>query len=153
MISTVPTIVVLTPLFCMLQPSPTQLFIATVSSTSHTPVRWSVSPSVGSVSAAGWYTAPPTMTSRQRVTLTATSVADASKTATEDMTLNPPLAVSLSPATVTLYAGQTQQFNATVSNISNTTVLWLGQRCRLVHGSAHDDEHTDSDADERRRFR
>src|SRR5580700_1404562 len=38
--------------------------------------------------------------------------------------LQPPVAVSVSPATATLYGGQTQQFTATVTNTSNTAVTW-----------------------------
>jgi hypothetical protein len=38
--------------------------------------------------------------------------------------LQPPVAVSVSPATATLYGGQTQQFTATVINTSNTAVTW-----------------------------
>ncbi len=34
------------------------------------------------------------------------------------------LTLSLSPSTVALYSGQTQQFTATVSNASNTSVTW-----------------------------
>jgi RHS repeat-associated protein len=38
--------------------------------------------------------------------------------------LQPPVTVSVTPATATLYGGQTQQFTATVANTSNTAVTW-----------------------------
>lgn len=38
--------------------------------------------------------------------------------------LQPPVAVSVTPSTATLYGGQTQQFTATVTNTSNTAVTW-----------------------------
>jgi RHS repeat-associated protein len=38
--------------------------------------------------------------------------------------LQPPVAVSVTPTTATLYGGQTQQFTATVTNTSNTAVTW-----------------------------
>src|SRR5580693_2541234 len=38
--------------------------------------------------------------------------------------IQPPVTVSVSPATATLYGGQTQQFTATVTNTSNTAVTW-----------------------------
>jgi RHS repeat-associated protein len=38
--------------------------------------------------------------------------------------LQPPVSVSVTPTTATLYGGQTQQFNATVANSTNTAVTW-----------------------------
>jgi RHS repeat-associated protein len=38
--------------------------------------------------------------------------------------LQPPVTVSVTPASATLYGGQTQQFTATVNNTSNTAVIW-----------------------------
>jgi hypothetical protein len=35
-----------------------------------------------------------------------------------------PVTVSVTPATATLYGGQTQQFTASVTNTSNTAVTW-----------------------------
>jgi hypothetical protein len=39
-------------------------------------------------------------------------------------TVNPPVAVAVTPATASLYASQTQQFTATVTNAGNTAVTW-----------------------------
>jgi hypothetical protein len=54
----------------------------------------------------------------------ATSVADATKSATAAVTLYPPLAVTMIPGTTTLYGSQAQQFSATVANAANTEVTW-----------------------------
>ncbi|MGH9718800.1 MAG: Ig-like domain-containing protein [Bryobacteraceae bacterium] len=59
----------------------TQQFTATVTVTggASTAVNWTISPSVGSVSASGLYTAPSPIASNQTITVTATSVFDTSK--------------------------------------------------------------------------
>jgi hypothetical protein len=68
-----------------------QQFTATVSGTSNTAVNWSMNPSVGTLTANGLYTAPypGLISSSQTVTITATSVADPTKSATATVTLNP----------------------------------------------------------------
>jgi len=101
-----------------------QQFSATVSNTSNTAVTWSISPSTGTISSSGLYSAPASITSQQTVTVKATSQADATKSATATVTLMPPVSVSISPTSASLYPGQTQQFTATVSNTSNTAVNW-----------------------------
>jgi hypothetical protein len=80
--------VAVTPASVTLKSSQTQQFTATVSNASNTAVTWTLSPNVGSLSAAGLYTAPPTISTPQTVTLTATSVADATKTATATVSLS-----------------------------------------------------------------
>ena len=119
-----PTIA-LTPSSATLTSSQTHAFTATVSGTSNTAVTWSVSPSIGSISAAGLYTAPASITSAQMVTVSATSVADSSVAASASVSLAPPVSVALTPGSVTLAPSQTQAFTATVANTSNTTVTWL----------------------------
>ena len=69
-----PTIA-LTPTTGTVTASQTQAFAATVSGASNSGVSWSLNPTVGSISAAGLYTAPASITFAQTVTLTATSVA------------------------------------------------------------------------------
>jgi hypothetical protein len=102
-----------------------QQFAANVTGTLNTAVTWSISPSaVGTVSTAGLYTAPATVSTQQIVTVTATSVDDTSKAASATVTLNPPVAVSITPAVSMLGQSQTQQFTATVANTSNTAVTW-----------------------------
>jgi hypothetical protein len=100
----------------------TQPFSATVSNASNTSVTWSATG--GTISSSGLYTAP-TVTSNTTATVTATSVADATKwaSATVSITANA-VTVSISPTSATLGSGGTQQFSAAVSNTSNTSVTW-----------------------------
>jgi len=102
----------------------TQRFSAAVTGTTNTAVTWSVNPAVGSVSSGGLYTAPGTLGSPQTVTVTAASVQDPTKSATANVTVTPAVTVTVSPGTVTLGVGQTQQFTATVTGTTNTAVTW-----------------------------
>jgi len=112
-----------TPATATLYPAQKQQFTATVTNASNTAVTWSVS-GAGTISSSGLYTAPSSVTTQQTVTITATSQADSTKSASATITLMPPVSVSVTPATATLYPAQTQQFTATVSNTSNTAVTW-----------------------------
>jgi hypothetical protein len=104
--------------------SGTQQFTAVVSNTSNPAVTWSVTPSAGTITASGLYTAPATLSGAQTVTVTATSVADATKTSSAVVALTVPVSVTVSPGTATMGASGTQQFTAVVSNTSNTAVTW-----------------------------
>jgi hypothetical protein len=66
----------------------TQQFSATVTGTTNQNVAWSISPSVGTISATGLYTAPGVLTSIQPITVTATSAQDGTRfgTATVNLT-------------------------------------------------------------------
>ena len=107
-----------------------QQFTATVTGTSNTAVSWSVAGSgcsgsaCGTISTSGLYTAPSTIPSPPQVSVTATSVADPTKSATASVTVIPPVAVTISPTTVQLLTGGHQQFTATVTGTSNTAVSW-----------------------------
>lgn len=57
-------------------------------------------------------------------TITARSVADPTKTGTTSVTVLPPVAVSITPTSVTLPQGGQQQFTASVANHPNQTVSW-----------------------------
>ena len=172
----------------------TQQFTASVDEPGKEAVTWSISPSVGTISSTGLYTAPATISKQQTVIVTATNKVETDKfasatvtlkpkatpvitwatpapitygtplsstqldatanvpgsfvytpaagtelasgshilsvtftptntaeynTATDSVTLtvnNPPVSVTVTPATATLYAGQTQQFTSSVSN-------------------------------------
>jgi hypothetical protein len=74
--------------------------------------------------AAATYFAPAPISTAQTVTLTATSVYDNSKAASAQISLVPSVAMSVSPATVSLYAFRTQQFAATVSYSPGGAVSW-----------------------------
>jgi hypothetical protein len=101
-----------------LTPSQTQAFTATVANTTNTAVTWSLSPAVGSISAAGLYTAPATITTAQTVTVTATSVANTAASATAT--------VSLALPTPTLSINATSiPFGSVVVNTTSTQELTL----------------------------
>ena len=100
----------------------TQSFTATVSGTANTSVTWSVSPGVGTVTSAGVYTAPAIVLTTQSVVVSATSVADGSRSASVTINLTPISVSGLAAASLT--AGQTQQFAAIVSGTTNTAVNW-----------------------------
>ncbi|MBZ5607240.1 MAG: DUF2341 domain-containing protein [Acidobacteriia bacterium] len=84
-----PVAVSVTPPAATLYGGQTQQFTATVSNTSNTAVTWALSPNTGTISAAGQYIAPATITTQLTVTVTAASVADATKSATATITLVP----------------------------------------------------------------
>ena len=122
-----PVKVALTPLSVSLQPSQNQTFTATVSGTSNTGVTWSVSPNLGGLAGSAStlvYFAPNTAPTTQTVTITATSMADPSKTATAVITLLQAITVSLSPSTASLTPSGTQQFTPTVLGTNQTAVTW-----------------------------
>jgi hypothetical protein len=66
----------------------TQQFTATVSNTTNTAVTWSISPSVGTISTTGFYTAPSTIGGTQPVTVTAVSQSDGVSAGTAAITLS-----------------------------------------------------------------
>jgi hypothetical protein len=119
-----PVTISMTPISATLAPSQAEAFSATVANTTDTAVTWSISPSVGSISAAGVYTAPASVTSAQTVSVTATSVANTAKAAKAVISLTPPISVSITPTTASLYASQTEAFSAAVANTTNTAVTW-----------------------------
>jgi RHS repeat-associated protein len=67
-----------------------QTFNATVSNSSNTAVTWSISPAgTGTITSGGLYTAPSTVAGQQTITVTATSLADTSKSASAALLLVP----------------------------------------------------------------
>ena len=116
-----------TPSQVSLSQSGSQQFTASVPGSRAPSVKWSVSPAVGTISAAGLYTAPASITTAQTVTVTATSTANRGQTAHATVSLTAPAAavkVAVSPASASLSASQSQQFTATVTGASNTAVTW-----------------------------
>jgi predicted dienelactone hydrolase len=117
-------------------------FTATVlNDASNSGVTWSLtqsgaacSPGCGTVSPIGTasgevmtYTAPSTVPTNPAVTLTATSVADATRSGSATLTITPPpISVSVDPKSVRLGITSTQQFVATVkSDSENKGVTWV----------------------------
>jgi hypothetical protein len=119
--------VVVSPANAQLQAGMSQQFTASVQNSSNAAVNWSVdnvaggNSSLGSISSAGMYTAPAGAGNH---TVTATSAADSSRSATAQVTVTAPVALSISPANVTIPGGSQQQFLASVGNTSNHAVSW-----------------------------
>jgi hypothetical protein len=94
-----------------------QQFTATVTGTANTAVTWSAT--AGSINANGLYTAP-TVTSQTNATVTATSVADATKSASAAVTINP-VAQALQITTGALPQGQQGSVYSAVFNATGGT--------------------------------
>ncbi len=107
--------------------SQTKQFSATVTGNANTAVTWSMTPSAGSL-VNGLYTAPAVINGPLLITVTATSVADATKSASATVTLVPPagggVSVGVSPPSAALTALKSAQFTALVTGSANTSVTW-----------------------------
>ena len=108
----------------------TQAFQASVANAgSNTAVTWKVNniiggnATVGTISAAGLYTAPATIPTPPTVTVTAVAAADPTRTGFATVTVAN-ITVSVSPASTSLATGATQSFIASVQNTANIAVTW-----------------------------
>jgi hypothetical protein len=106
-------------------------FSGTVRNSSNTGVVWQVNgtvggnATVGTITAAGLYSAPSAVPNPSTVTVTAVSDADSTKSASAVVTVTPPqVTISISPASVAVQPGAAQQLTASVSNAANTGVIW-----------------------------
>ncbi|MDP2816444.1 MAG: MBL fold metallo-hydrolase [Rectinemataceae bacterium] len=99
----------------------TKQFAATVVGSTTTSVTWTCTG--GSITNTGLYTAPSIA---GNYTVTAVSVADATKSASAAVTVTPmaTVSVAINPTSASLLAAGKQQFTATVSNTNNTSVTW-----------------------------
>jgi hypothetical protein len=123
------TVVVPSAVAVSLTPSPatvyacqTVQFTPHVTNATNAAVTWSIQEGTagGAVSATGLYTAPSTPGTYHVV---ATSVQDPTRTAVVAVTVSQHvLSVAVSPASVTLSPGQSQQFSATVTTTCGATV-------------------------------
>jgi hypothetical protein len=109
-----PTVSVsVTPATATLGPSESKQLTASVSGTWNNAVTWSVIPTgMGSITSAGVYTAPSTVTASTSVTIMAASVANPGTVGAATLTLLPTSAtvpVAVTPSTVSLTNGQTQK--------------------------------------------
>jgi uncharacterized protein YjdB len=105
----------------------TKQFTATVTGTNTKTVTWSVQEGVtgGTVNSGGGYTAPALPGTFHVV---ATSTVDTSKSASAEVTVAyPPVAITISPTSVTVAPGAIYKFTANVSNTANTAVSWSVQ--------------------------
>ena len=96
-----------------------QQFTASVSGSSNTAVTWSASG--GTITTSGLYVAP---SAAGTYTVTATSAADSTKSASAVVTVAQTVAISVSPGAASIQSGAQQQFTAFVSGTSNTAVTW-----------------------------
>jgi hypothetical protein len=103
-----------------------QQFTATVAGTSNTAVTWSTSPSLGTLTADGLYTAP-VISSSQTVTITATSVADSTKSAIATVTLTPTVTTGIAGFVgldTTIQGNWKGVYGADGYNVINNTVAY-----------------------------
>ena len=110
--------------------SNSQAFVATVVGTVNTAVSWSINnivggdASVGTITAAGVYTAPAAMPASSTVTVRANSAASPGTIGQASVTLLAPMTVTVSPPAATVALGKTQPFVSTVTGNANTAVTW-----------------------------
>ncbi|MGA8890113.1 MAG: Ig-like domain-containing protein [Anaeromyxobacteraceae bacterium] len=128
-VTTGPQVVVtVSPHTASIVPGATWQFSASVTATNDSAVVWSVAEvGGGTVSATGLYTAPATGGTYH---VTATARADGSKSDQAVVTVSEPpgpppaVAVTISPRTAYMAAGETYQFAATVTGAGDTSVTW-----------------------------
>jgi hypothetical protein len=140
-----PVSVAVSPLSTSMTNGQAQQFTASVTGSANTAVNWSVTPALGAITTAGNYTAPTSIISQQKVTVSAVSVADSTKSASAAITLTPaantfaPIRVNAGGPSYT--DGQGQLWAAdiafsggstwgTTNQISKTTNPALYQTCR-----------------------
>lgn len=137
------TLVVATAVLLSISPSsaavPTasaDTFTATVTGTSNTAVAWSLTgtgcngASCGTLATSSLravYSAPNVAPSPASINVVATSIADASKTASANVTIVPVVVVTVTPANTSVVTGASQQLNASVVGTSNAAVTWTVQ--------------------------
>jgi hypothetical protein len=107
------------PASVTLKPSQTQVFYVSNAKGTY---DWSINPSVGSISSAGLYTAPASITAVTTVTVDAVESGHPELSAT--VTLMPQVGISVSPTWISLTNGQSAAFTANISGASNTAVTW-----------------------------
>jgi hypothetical protein len=122
-----------------------QTLTATVTNTTDTSVAWSVnnipggSPSLGTITAAGVYTAPADLSSPVIVQVTATSQADSTKSAMAQLTITSDIGISVAPPNASVELGATQAFHAAITSAGHPdiSVRWSlsGAACPAACGS------------------
>jgi hypothetical protein len=134
--------IALTPSSTSLSPSQLSKFEASVRGTNVPGVMWSVMPPIGTLTVSsatttmdggsptpvstvdGTYQAPSTINSPQAVTLVARSVADPSKAASATIYLNSTVGIAVTPSSISVGAGQSATFQASIGGTYNTSVSW-----------------------------
>ncbi|MDR3675417.1 MAG: putative Ig domain-containing protein [Acidobacteriota bacterium] len=124
----------------------TYQFTATVSNATNTAVTWAINsvtcglpcgnPNFGTISTSGLYTAPATVPAPPGVTITATSVADTTKSASVSVAITSGVVIAITTPTSpqSLAVNGTLGFTASVTGSSNTAVTWTVNG--VVNGNA-----------------
>ncbi|NDQ57918.1 MAG: hypothetical protein GZ088_12675 [Acidipila sp.] len=119
-----------------LNPAATAQFVATLmplpGSNPNTQMTWTIGGvgcagsgnPCGMITSAGVFTAPAAAPQPNSITVTATSVADPSKSASALTSVVTQPAVVVTPTNASVALEQTRQFTAVVSGLANTSVLW-----------------------------
>lgn len=148
-VTVVPVVTVtVSPTSVKLAPSASKQFSAQVTGTSNTSVSWSISGAgcsgsgCGAITSAGLYTAPAIIPNPAVVTVTVTSQADTTKSASAEVSIATPVSITIAPTTALITVGAQRQFQATVTGSSNVGVTWTvsgagcaGSTCGTVSSS------------------
>ncbi|MBI5526804.1 MAG: hypothetical protein HY897_10770 [Deltaproteobacteria bacterium] len=131
---TTPISVVVSPPAATVNVTFSAQFSATVQNSPNQNVTWAVNggASFGTINASGLYTAPGLVPVPNVTSLTATSEADPNAAGIAQITIMPPIAVSITPDDVRVAIGQTAQFSAQVGSTQDKTVTW-----EVVGGAAN----------------
>ncbi|WP_291156868.1 choice-of-anchor Q domain-containing protein [Gemmatimonas sp. UBA7669] len=124
-----PVVVSITPSTATVNAGAATEFSATVANATSTAVTWTAS--AGTITpngASASWTAPGAGGS---YTVTATSTADPTKSASASITVNP-VGLTLNPATLTVGAGDTVPVAVTVANAANTAVTWTASAGSII---------------------
>jgi len=132
--------ITLTPATASVATTQNQQFAATVTNGSTSAVTWQVNgiifgdPStVGSINAAGLYTAPTAVPNPPTVTITAVPAADSTKSATATVTITLGANLAISPSSLTMAAGAQQPFTVTSNGTAASGVAY-SLSCKTVGG-------------------
>lgn len=110
----------------------TEQFAATVTGTTNTAVTWNVigagcgGAACGTISAGGLYTPPASVPSPATLSVTVTSVADPTKSASASVALVAAAAIvlSITPTSAAVPTASTDSFTASVTGTTDTAVAW-----------------------------
>jgi hypothetical protein len=122
--------VTLNPHNAAVETSHTLQFSVTVVNTPNTAVTWQVNgvtggnSTVGTINPNGLYTAPSTVPAPPKVTVTAISVADPTKSDSASVTISLTPVLTVNPPQANVVVGNQQPFTATISGLSNQSVNW-----------------------------
>jgi hypothetical protein len=135
----------ITPAATSLLLGKTQTFTATVTGSADTTVSWTVNavaggnPTIGTITAAGAYTAPADLSITPTVQISATSNSDPTKTASATLTVISDVAIALTPNAIGIELGATQPFRAAISTSGrpDLAIRWSisGPACPAACGS------------------